>query len=87
MSAKFDSVAIELFEWPFEIIDDVGIRTWPFQFPGWLDGTHKLVVVWLDETENPDFRYTVTATITTDGTGYPLSLSGPYRREAPFLFR
>jgi len=80
MSATLDDIPLGLSEWPALLVDDVGVRAWSYLFPNWLSGEHDLIVEFLDRTENPDFRFTITVTLFTNGAGYPASVSGPHPR-------
>ncbi|MEA2000550.1 MAG: S-layer homology domain-containing protein [Actinomycetota bacterium] len=68
IEATFDGVPIDLVAWPFEVVDDMGIKTYSYQFPDWLQGSHILEVRFVDDTEN--FVWTIRDTLTTYGDGY-----------------
>jgi hypothetical protein len=70
LEATFDGVAIGIVEWPFEVVDDTGFKTYTFQFPAWLDGAHVLEVAYIDEIAG--YRWTIRDNLTVNGGGYPV---------------
>ena len=80
LEASFDGVPITLVEYPFEVIDDTGLRLYSFQFPAWLDGTHVLEVFFIDDRGSASS--TIRDTLTTSGGGYSLLGAGLSRSSA-----
>ena len=68
LEATFDGVPIDLVQWPFEIIDNVAYKTVSFQFPRWLDGSHVLDVIFIDDSQ--DYVWTVRGKLSLRGSGY-----------------
>ncbi|MCP3974228.1 MAG: hypothetical protein GY720_07020 [bacterium] len=68
VEATFDGQPLNLVAWPFEVVDDVGFKTYTFQFPEWLDGDHLLELRFIDETDG--YRWTVRSNLSTSGDGY-----------------
>lgn len=73
--AFFDEVPLPLHYWGFEVVNDIADKWWSFVFPEWLDGTHKLEVVLVDERSS--YVWTVEATLRGDGPGYDGSMAAP----------
>ena len=69
--ARFDGVPIGLVAWELEVIEDIAYKTYSFQFPSWLVGSHVLEIDYIDDAEN--YLWTLHDTLTTNGGGYPLS--------------
>jgi len=80
LEAAFDGVPLTLVEYPFEVIDDTGLRVYSFQFPAWLDGTHVLEVFFIDD--RGPASSTIRDTLTTNGEGYSLVGSALSRSSA-----
>jgi S-layer family protein len=68
LEATFDGVPIDLVQWPFEIIDNVAYKTVSFQFPRWLDGSHVLDVIFIDDSQ--EYVWTVRGKLSLRGSGY-----------------
>jgi hypothetical protein len=75
VEAAFDGVPIELVEWPFEVVDNVAFKTYSFQFPAWLQGSHVLEIDYIDDTDG--YRWTLRDNLSTHGSGYGLTIEPP----------
>jgi len=64
----FDGIPLTLHDWGFEVEGDIASKWWSYVFPDWLDGSHNIEVMLIDD--NYDYLWTADVTVTGDGPGY-----------------
>jgi hypothetical protein len=69
--ATLDGLDLDLFEWPFEVENDIAYKRYSFQFPAWLQGKHVIELTYVDDIE--DRVLTIRDNLTTNGGGYTLT--------------
>ena len=81
VEASLDGIPLDLYDWGFEVVDDVASKWWSHVFPDWLDGAHTLEVYLIDD--DFDYLWTAVVSLRGDGPGYGIESADSLAGQVP----